>query len=231
MTGFLVDKADQELELLDRGHAVSSSPTRLGMLPAGRIIDKVGTKKGYAYSLIGWSFAAMGHAFGHHTWSFGFWRAALGVTESGNFPAANKTMAEWFPEKGTRLCHRPLQFRRQRRGHRRAARVPYIADRLGLGMGLYHHRLVGLLWLVFWYTMYDSPAAKLAKRRAFPSGIRLHPQRSGRTGGREGRCRPRKKSPGSSCSPSARPGRSSVGKFLTDPIWWFYLFWLPAYLR
>jgi ACS family hexuronate transporter-like MFS transporter len=65
----------------------------LGMLAAGKVIDKVGTKTGYAWSLIGWSIAAIGHAFGHHTWSFGFWRAALGVTEAGNFPAANKTIA------------------------------------------------------------------------------------------------------------------------------------------
>ncbi|HWL17537.1 MAG TPA: MFS transporter, partial [Opitutus sp.] len=71
----------------------------LGMVLAGRLIDWLGTKSGYAYSLIGWSIAAIGHAFGHHTWSFGFWRAALGLAESGNFPAANKTIAEWFPKK------------------------------------------------------------------------------------------------------------------------------------
>ena len=71
----------------------------LGMLAAGRLIDRVGTRSGYAYSLIGWSFAAIGHAFGHTTITFGFWRAALGFCEAGNFPAANKTMAEWFPKK------------------------------------------------------------------------------------------------------------------------------------
>lgn len=76
----------------------------LGMLLAGKIIDKVGTKEGYAYSLIGWSLAAIGHAFGHHTWSFGMWRAALGVTEAGNFPAANKAIAAWFPKKERALA-------------------------------------------------------------------------------------------------------------------------------
>jgi ACS family hexuronate transporter-like MFS transporter len=74
----------------------------LGMLLAGKIIDKVGTKEGYAYSLIGWSLAAIGHAFGHHTWSFGMWRAALGVTEAGNFPAANKAIAECSRKRNAR---------------------------------------------------------------------------------------------------------------------------------
>ena len=95
---FGVDKAAQEIAY-SRVVMCFQFAYALGMLLAGRVIDKVGTKKGYAYSLIGWSFAAMGHAFGHHTWSFGFWRAALGITEAGNFPAANKTIAEWFPKK------------------------------------------------------------------------------------------------------------------------------------
>ena len=79
---FGTDKAEQELNYstvvicFQIAYAV-------GMLFAGKFIDKVGTKSGYAWSLIGWSFAAIGHAFGHQTWSFGFWRAALGVTEAG----------------------------------------------------------------------------------------------------------------------------------------------------
>ena len=71
----------------------------IGMILAGRFIDWVGTKKGYLFSLLGWSFAAIGHALAHNTFTFGVWRAALGFTEAGNFPAANKTMAEWFPRK------------------------------------------------------------------------------------------------------------------------------------
>ena len=80
----------------------------VGMLLAGRIIDKVGTKKGYAYSLIGWSFAAIGHAFGHHTWSFGFWRAALGLSEAGNFPGGQQDHRRVVSQKGARVRHRPL---------------------------------------------------------------------------------------------------------------------------
>ena len=111
----------------------------IGMLAAGRFIDWVGTKKGYAYSLIGWSFAAIGHAFGHHTWSFGFWRAALGVTEASNFPAANKTIAEWFPRRNGRWP-RALQLGRQRRRHRGPFVRALHRRRLGLGVGLHPDR-------------------------------------------------------------------------------------------
>jgi ACS family hexuronate transporter-like MFS transporter len=95
---FGADKALQELNY-SRVVICFQVAYAVGMLLAGRMIDWLGTKSGYAYSLIGWSIAAIGHAFGHHTWSFGFWRAALGFTEAGNFPAANKTIAEWFPKK------------------------------------------------------------------------------------------------------------------------------------
>ena len=75
-------KADQELNYANVVICFQIAYA-LGLLVAGKVIDRVGTKSGYAYSLIGWSLAAIGHAFGHHTWSFGFWRAALGVTVTG----------------------------------------------------------------------------------------------------------------------------------------------------
>ena len=75
-----------------------------GMLLVGGIIDKFGTKIGYAVSLFGWSLAAIGHAFARGPLGFGIARAALGVPEAGNFPAANKTVAEWFPKKERALA-------------------------------------------------------------------------------------------------------------------------------
>lgn len=71
----------------------------IGLLGAGRIIDIIGTKSGYALSLFLWSLAAIGHAFVKSTLGFGVARAFLGITEAGNFPAAIKTVAEWFPKK------------------------------------------------------------------------------------------------------------------------------------
>jgi ACS family hexuronate transporter-like MFS transporter len=75
-----------------------------GMVIAGRLIDKFGTKIGYGVSVLLWSFAAMGHAFAKGGLGFGFWRALLGVSESGNFPAAIKTVAEWFPKRERALA-------------------------------------------------------------------------------------------------------------------------------
>src|ERR1035437_3189206 len=94
---FGADKANQELNYstvvicFQVAYAV-------GMLFAGKFIDKVGTKSGYAWSLVGWSIAAIGHAFGHHTWSFGLWRAAPGGAEAGTFPAATNAAAERVPQ-------------------------------------------------------------------------------------------------------------------------------------
>ncbi|MCP2937851.1 MFS transporter, partial [Salmonella enterica subsp. enterica serovar Typhimurium] len=71
----------------------------IGLLGAGRLIDKLGTKLGYALATAVWSVAAMAHALVKSTFGFGFARAALGITEAGNFPAAIKVIAEWFPKK------------------------------------------------------------------------------------------------------------------------------------
>ena len=137
----------------------SSWPGAIGMLAAGRFIDWVGTKKGYAYSLIGWSFAAIGHAFGHHTWSFGFWRAALGVTEAGNFRPPTRRLPNGSPRGNGRW---PRGSTTQ--APTSAPSWPLCAclhrRRLGLG-GLHLTGIVGLLWLVFWWRGYASPADKL----------------------------------------------------------------------
>src|SRR5665811_1612477 len=74
------------------------------MLLAGRLIDKFGTKLGYGVSVFFWSLAAMGHALAKGVLGFGFWRALLGISESGNFPAANRAIAEWFPKKERALA-------------------------------------------------------------------------------------------------------------------------------
>jgi MFS transporter, ACS family, hexuronate transporter len=199
----------------------------VGMLVAGRVIDRAGTKSGYAYSLIGWSFAAIGHAFGHHTWSFGFWRAALGFTEAGNFPAANKTMAEWFPKKERAYATGLYNSGANVGAIVAPLVVPYIATHWGWEWAFVLTGAVGLLWLVFWYAQYDSPAAKLATGKLGQAEYDyIHSDAD------------------EAKEPAEAAPRLSwyrllglrqtwafvLGKFLTDPIWWFYLFWLPAYL-
>ncbi len=220
---FGVNKANQELNYSTVVICFQFAYA-LGMLAAGRVIDWVGTKAGYAYSLIGWSLAAIGHAFGHHTWSFGFWRAILGITESGNFPAANKTITEWFPKKERAFATGLYNSGANVGAIVAPLCVPYIAQAWGWEWAFILTGAIGLLWLVFWYLFYASPVAKLQTGHlkqaeydyihsdvdeqvtpiATVSWLRLLTFR--------------------------QTWAFTVGKFLTDPIWWFYLFWLPAFL-
>jgi ACS family hexuronate transporter-like MFS transporter len=197
----------------------------IGMVLAGRMIDWLGTKSGYAYSLIGWSIAAIGHAFGHHTWSFGFWRAALGFTEAGNFPAANKTIAEWFPKKERALATGLYNSGANVGAIVAPLTVPFIAEAWGWEWAFILTGTVGLVWLLFWYRNYDSPAAKLEAGKLSKAEYDLiHGD-------------PEEAAAGAIGSVSwirllrfRQTWAFALGKFLTDPIWWFYLFWLPAFL-
>ena len=201
-----------------------------GLLLAGRIIDLVGTKKGYAYSLIGWSFAAIGHAFGHHTWSFGFWRAALGLTESGNFPAANKTMAEWFPKKERAFATGFYNSGANVGAIIAPLVVPFIAKAWGWEWAFIITGVVGLIWLAFWYAMYDTPAAKLASGQLSQAEYDfihsdLDEQEAERADVAKG------KVSWFRLLAIRQTWAFFVGKFMTDPVWWFFLFWLPSFLE
>lgn len=221
------DKANQELMY---SYVVISFQFAyaVGMFFAGRFIDWVGTKKGYAYSLIGWSIAAIGHAFGHHTWSFGFWRAMLGVTEAGNFPAANKTIAEWFPKKERALATGLYNSGANVGAIVAPLCVPQIAAAWGWEWAFILTGAVGLLWLVFWYTMYASPAEKLQSGKVNQAEYNyIHSDLDEQAA--ETTASQAKVSWGKLLT-FRQTWAFVVGKFLTDPIWWFFLFWLPAFL-
>ena len=202
----------------------------LGMVLAGKMIDKVGTKSGYAYSLIGWSLAAIGHAFGHHTWSFGIWRAALGVFEAGNFPAANKAVAEWFPKKERALATGIYNAGANVGAIVAPLTVPYIAVNWGWEWAFIITGAVGLLWLIFWYTMYASPREKLNSGKLSQKEYDyIHSDKDEQIS---------EKSSSATESVSwfrllgfRQTWAFFFGKFLTDPIWWFFMFWLPSFLE
>jgi MFS transporter, ACS family, hexuronate transporter len=202
----------------------------LGMLLAGKIIDKVGTKSGYAYSLIGWSIAAIGHAFGHHTWSFGMWRAALGVTEAGNFPAANKAIAEWFPKKERALATGLYNSGANVGAIVAPLCVPWIALHWGWEWAFILTGAVGLLWLVFWYTMYESPAEKLKSGQLSQAEYNfIHSDIDEQDAERADVAKA--KVSWFKLLTFRQTWAFVAGKFLTDPIWWFFLFWLPSFLE
>lgn len=202
----------------------------MGMLFAGKFIDKVGTKSGYAWSLVAWSFAAIGHAFGHHTWSFGAWRAALGISEAGNFPAANKCVAEWFPKKERAFATGLYNSGANVGAIVAPLTVPYIARVWGWEWAFVITGFIGLAWLAFWYPLYASPTEKLKSGKLSQAEYDyIH----GDVDEQEAEKIEESKEKISwfRLLKFRQTWAFFFGKFLTDPIWWFFLFWLPAFLN
>lgn len=225
---FGADKADQELNYstvvicFQLAYAV-------GMLLAGKFIDKVGTKSGYAWSLVGWSIAAIGHAFGHHTWSFGFWRAALGVTEAGNFPAANKCVAEWFPKKERAFATGLYNSGANIGAIVAPLTVPYIARAWGWEWAFILTGAVGFTWLAFWFPLYGSPAAKLQSGKLSQKEYDfIHSDVDEQEAEKADVAKT--KVSWFKLLTFRQTWAFFFGKFMTDPIWWFFLFWLPSFL-
>lgn len=201
----------------------------IGMLMAGKFIDKVGTKTGYAWAFVGWSIASIGHAFGHHTWSFGFWRAALGITEAGNFPSANKAVAEWFPKKERAFATGLYNSGANVGAIVAPLTVPYIAKAWGWEWAFILTGVIGLVWLAFWYVMYASPAAKLQNGKLSQSEYDfIHSDMDEQAA--EKADVSKVKVPWFKLLTFRQTWAFVIGKFMTDPIWWFFLFWLPSFL-
>src|SRR6476661_4701498 len=129
----------------------------LGMVGIGSVIDKIGSKLGYAISLFLWSIASIMHAFATSTFGFGVFRAFLGVTEAGNFPAAIKVVAEWFPKKERALATGIFNCGTNIGAIVTPLTVPYIAAHFGWRWAFIITGLLGFLWLGFWLLLYSKP--------------------------------------------------------------------------
>jgi len=144
----------------DYGYIVAafSAAYALGLLAFGRFVDKIGTKLGYTISLIVWSFAAMAHAMAKSTFGFGVARAALGLGESGNFPAAIKAVAEWFPKK-ERAFATGIFNAGANLGPVVAPIIVYsIARTQGWQSAFIWTGAIGFIWLIFWFIFYEVPS-------------------------------------------------------------------------
>jgi ACS family hexuronate transporter-like MFS transporter len=124
----------------------------VSMLLAGRLIDKFGTKLGYMFSVFLWSIAAMGHALARGVFGFGFWRAMLGISESGNFPAAIKTIAEWFPKKERALATGIFNSGTNVGAIIAPIAVPAIVIAWGWQAAFIITGATGFIWIVLWIT-------------------------------------------------------------------------------
>lgn len=198
----------------------------LAMAFVGRLIDRLGTKTGYALSLASWSLAAMGHFFvgvGNNL-AFMLARVGLGVTESGNFPAAIKTVSEWFPKRERSFATGILNAGSNVGAIIAPLIVPFVALAFGWRMTFLIIGASGLVWLIFWYWLYDSPTAS---RRVGVAEL-AHIQSDVDEVSSEDATR---KTPWSRLLRVPHTWAYALGKFLTDGIWWFYLFWLPDFLK
>jgi ACS family hexuronate transporter-like MFS transporter len=191
----------------------------LGLLMAGRMMDRLGTRIGFAIAVTVWSLAAMAHAAAVSALTFGVARALLGFGEAANFPACIKTVAEWFPKRERALATGIFNSGTNLGNAAAALAVPAITALFGWRAAFISTGLLGFLWLAVWLAVYRKPEQH---SRVSPQELALiqsdPPDRVASV-------------PWMRLVGRKETWAFAMGKALTDPIWWFYLFWLPKYLQ
>jgi ACS family hexuronate transporter-like MFS transporter len=207
---------------VDYGNIVAAfnAAYAFGLLLAGRLMDRIGTRIGYAMAIVWWSLAAMGHALARTPFGFGVARAALGVGEAGNFPAAIKTVAEWFPKKERAFATGLFNAGSNVGAIVAPLTVPWIAMHLGWRWAFILTGAIGFAWLLFWLPVYRRPEEHPKVTPAELAHIQSDPPDP-----------PALKVPWVSLIPHRQTSAFAIGKYLTDPVWWFYLYWIPNFFR
>src|SRR5947208_6313463 len=191
----------------------------LGMLVVGWIIDRLGTRLGYALAMIFWSLASMGTALCKSLASFAVARCILGLGEAAIFPASIKAVAEWFPKKERALATGIFNAGTNVGAMLAPVAVAWISLRWGWRGAFVGIGGVGFLLLVLWVMLYEKPEEHPRLSKAELNYIRSDPQEV------------LKKIPWVALLPLRQTWTFAVGKFLTDPVWWFYLFWIPGFFQ
>jgi len=199
-------------------NAAFSLAYAIGFVVLGRFIDRVGTKAGYAVALVAWSLAAAGHAFARTAAGFGLARFLLGLGEAGNFPAAIKATAEWFPRRERAFATGIFNAGSNVGAVIAPLVVPWIALTWGWQAAFLATGLIGLLWVGLWLPLYGQPERVARVSKAELAWIRSDAQKPGRA------------IPWGRLLPHRETWAVAAGKFLTDPVWWFYLFWSGKFL-
>jgi MFS transporter, ACS family, hexuronate transporter len=190
----------------------------IGLLVAGRIVDRIGTRVGYILIMGIWSLSAMAHALASTAFQFGIARFFLGLGESGNFPAAIKTVAEWFPQSERSLATGIFNSGANVGAVLAPLIVPWITIHYGWRAAFLASGVFSLLWIAWWFKNYRKPAD--------------HPTLSGaelRHIYKEAAVQMGPGVPWLHLLGYRQTWAFAIAKFLTDPIWWFYLFWLPSF--
>jgi MFS transporter, ACS family, hexuronate transporter len=208
----------------------------VGFLLAGRIMDWLGTKTGFALAIVIWSVAAIAHAeaevFGPgvaavlglvgFTYSasvagFILARLALGFGEAGNFPASIKAVAEWFPKRERAFATGIFNSGTNVGALITPIIVPWITLSLGWYWAFVITGLLGFIWLGFWWRMYQQPEVHPRVSPGELALIRSDPPE------------PTVAVPWSELLRHRQTWAFAIAKFMTDPIWWLYLFWIPDF--
>jgi ACS family hexuronate transporter-like MFS transporter len=216
----------------------------IGLLLAGRVMDALGTRRGFSIAIVLWSVAAIGHAaadrlswlrlptihldattglsvvlLGGAAAGFALMRFLLGFGEAGNFPAAIKTVAEWFPKKERALATGIFNSGTNVGALLTPLIVPWITLNWGWEWAFIATGLLGFLWLFWWLATYRRPEEHPRLSPAELAYIRSDPVEA-TTAIRWARLIPHRQT-----------WAFAIGKFMTDPIWWLYLFWIPDFLN
>jgi MFS transporter, ACS family, hexuronate transporter len=191
----------------------------IGLVSMGGLLDKIGTKRGFTVAIIVWSLACMVHAAATSVLTFALARFALGIGESANFPAAVKTVAEWFPKRERALAAGIFNSGANIGAILAPLLVPFIALQWGWQWAFIVTGALGFVWLIFWLPFYQRPE-KNTRLQAAERAYILQDQE-----------------PVTQQAVSWKQmlwHRQTLGiclaRFVTDPIWWFFLYWLPKFL-
>ena len=207
----------------DYGYIVSAFQLAYGLVMpfVGRMIDWLGMRIGYMLAVVVWSIAAMAHALAGNAVQFGAARFALGIGESANFPAAIKTVAHWFPQRERALATGVFNSGTNVGALVAPLIVPYLALHFGWRSAFIFTGAIGFIWVALWLVFFREP-----EKHKWLDPKELALIRSDSDGGAQGAPVPYLELAGSRAA-----WAFMAGKFLTDPVWWFYLFWLPGFLN
>jgi len=193
----------------------------LGYIIFGNFIDRIGSKLGYSISIIIWSIAAIAHAFVKSTFGFGAVRALLGLGEAGNFPAAVKATAEWFPKRERALATGIFNSGTSIGAVAAPIMVPWLLGAYGWQEAFLITGALGFIWLLFWWLFYEIPSRHKKIQPEEFAYIHSDSEDVATTDEKPIKWARLVQLPQTWVFIS--------GKLLTDPIWWFFLFWLPSY--
>jgi MFS transporter, ACS family, hexuronate transporter len=191
----------------------------VGMLVVGRFIDRVGTRMGYGLAMLFWSAVSMAHALCGSLFSFEIARGALGLGEAGAFPASIKTVTEWFPRKERAFATGIFNAGTNVGAIITPLVVPWITIRFGWRWAFLITGGLGFLWFLLWMAVYRKPE----------DHPRCSPDELAHI--RSDREKPAAPVPWVRLLGYRQTWAFLLAKFLTDPIWWFYLFWVPGFFQ